>query len=63
MTLETGRKYDLDTLHFTGWTAGDGSETIGYNIADYFGPDGTYKGPDTCGIEPTFRLTPVSQNS
>jgi hypothetical protein len=38
-----------------GWTEGDGTGHEGYNVADYFDPEGRYRGPDEHGIEPIFR--------
>ena len=54
MKLTKGTKYDASKLTCTGWTEGDGSGHDGYNVADYFTADGTYLGPDECGIEPIF---------
>jgi hypothetical protein len=47
-TLVVGDRYDLSSLneHY----AGDLPE--GYHLADYFGPQGEYKGADIHGIEP-----------
>ncbi len=53
--LQTGRKYDVNSLTFIGWTIGDGTSTDGYNAFDYFTPDGSYLGPDEHGIEPLYR--------
>lgn len=59
MKLITGQKYDRSTLTFTGWTAPDPRNAApdvieGYHIDHYFSTDGTYKGPDEFGVEPTF---------
>lgn len=56
MTLEPGNTYDVTTLDFCGWTAGDGSSTDGYAVDCYFDAEGRYLGPDTHGIEPEFYL-------
>lgn len=51
-TLETGRKYDVNTLTFIAWTKGDDTSSDAYNAYDYFAADGSYLGPDQHGIEP-----------
>ena len=62
MILEAGKVYDLDALVFTGWTDGDGSGAMGYNVQHYFvavgRSGGRYLGPDICGIEPIFEDAP-----
>lgn len=58
MILETGQIYDPNALVFIGWTDGDGSGAIGYNVWDYFDAGGRYLGPDICGIEPIFEDAP-----
>ena len=55
MTLEIGKTYDLNTLRFIGWTTGDGSNTDGYHVEDYFA-GGSYAGPDEHGIEPILEM-------
>jgi hypothetical protein len=54
MKLTKGNTYDLATLNCIGWTAGDGSGSEGYNVADYFDATGRYLGADDHGIEPIF---------
>lgn len=54
MKLTKGEQYDISTLTCLGWTDGDGTGHEGYNVADYFGADGTYRGADEHGIEPLF---------
>jgi hypothetical protein len=59
MTLETGTKYDRSTIKFTGWTAPDERNCTpdaveGYQPDYYFTANGTYKGPDEYGVEPTW---------
>lgn len=54
MTLKKNIPYDLNSLKLTGWTDGDGSGHDGYNVADYFGAESRYLGPDAHGIEPVF---------
>ena len=58
MILEAGKIYNLDELVCTGWTDGDGSGAMGYNVWDYFDAEGRYLGPDICGIEPIFEDAP-----
>lgn len=53
--LKRGRKYDLSTLEFIGWTKGDGTSTAGYSVWDYFDRDGKYLGADRHKIAPKFR--------
>jgi hypothetical protein len=55
-TLKPGQKYDLRALAYShcGWTAGDGTSTLGYDAWWYFDNDGVYLGPDMHGIEPLF---------
>lgn len=57
MTLETGRKYEVTSLAFSGWTKGDGSSTDGYSVEYYFAVDGSCLGPDEHDIEPVFART------
>ncbi len=54
MKLEQGKFYDLESLVYLGWMKdGKPMPTLhGYNVEDYFSPDGTYQGPDDEGIEP-----------
>jgi len=53
--LETGKKYDLETLGTSyGWSDGDESADDWRNVDDWFAADGTYKGPDCDGVEPLF---------
>ena len=59
MTLETGKKYDRSTITFTGWMAPDERNCApdvveGYHPDYYFAADGSYKGPDEHGVEPTW---------
>ena len=55
LKLEAGKKYDLETLGTNyGWSDGDDSANDWRNVDDWFAADGTYKGPDCDGIEPTF---------
>lgn len=47
------------SLEFRGWAHVSGrkieeSEVAGYNVADYFGRDGAYAGPDKDGIYPSL---------
>ncbi len=56
MKLTKDTKYDLATLHCTGWTESDGTGHDGYNFTDYFRDGGVYLGPDEHGIEPLFDL-------
>ncbi len=53
MKLTKGNRYELSTLTVDDWTLGDGTGTLGYNIADYF-RDGRYLGADEHGIEPVI---------
>jgi hypothetical protein len=53
-TLTKGRKYDIHSLRFIGWTPGDGTGSQGYNAFDYFSPNGTYLGADEHKIQPIF---------
>lgn len=50
-TLEKGKKYNTDTLVPQGW---NGNDHDGYNCWDYFDADGTYRGADEHGVEPTW---------
>jgi len=56
--LVKGQRYETDGLDaaFVGWT---GTGTEGYNIHDYFGPRGEYRGPDQHGIEPMFETNAI----
>ena len=58
MILETGKIYECAALTFIGWTAGDGSEPLGYDMRYYFDGQGRYLGPDIYGIEPIFEDAP-----
>lgn len=53
-TLEIGPRYDLTGSELVGWTEGDGSGSMGYDVSYYF-HNGYYLGPDICGIEPIFK--------
>jgi hypothetical protein len=46
MILTRGKKYNLKTLTFLGWTTGDGTSLTGYSVSDYFRDNGIYLGPD-----------------
>ena len=50
--LVKGEKYDVNNLELIGWTEGDGTDTAGYHIGDYFDADNKYRGADLHGIEP-----------
>ncbi len=50
--LVKGMKYNVKSLSLIGWTVGDGSGAEGYTLENYFDAEGTYRGPDICGIEP-----------
>ena len=42
-------------VHKDGWWDGQRvSEMRGYDVHDYFSPDGMYLGPDDDGVEPTW---------
>jgi hypothetical protein len=56
MTLKIGTKYDIDALKCTGWKGDEKLGHEGYNFFDYFDVDGTYKGADDFGIEPTAEV-------
>jgi len=67
--LEQGKQYVWQTLRFTGWAGNDaiyddqGNRNPGmdaYNVSDYFGDDGSYKGPDMYGVEPTFERAAIT---
>ncbi len=54
MTLEAGKRYDIEQLQCIDWTEGDGTGHEGYNWRDYFDANGVYLGPDPSGIEPVL---------
>ena len=42
-------------LELAGWAGdADGTENDTYQISDYFGADGVYRGPDQHGVYPIF---------
>ena len=48
---ENDQEIDSGLLEFEGFPQG----CEGYNLADYFGNDGEYLGPDEGGIEPIYK--------
>lgn len=56
ITLRQGQQYDTEHLEFDGWS---GRAPEGQSCWKYFEPDGTYTGPDQCGIEPTWTAESV----
>lgn len=70
MKLTVGKKYQVDSLTFTGWTdcsslngECEPGATEGYNVSDYFDRDGVYLGQDEYGIEPLFDHTYQPENT
>lgn len=55
MKLEEGKIYMVENLQFSTWSNPNLENTEGYNVGDYFLPDGEYLGPDDLGIEPEFK--------
>ena len=49
---------DGQAVAFIGWAGPDvsGKEDDAYHVADFFGPDGKYRGPDQHGIYPVFEI-------
>ena len=58
MILQKGKIYAQSLLILRGWTAGDGSDHVGYAEEYYFDAYGRYLGPDIHGIEPIFEDQP-----
>ena len=49
---------DGQAVEFVGWAGPDttGREDDAYHVADFFGPDGKYRGPDQHGTYPVFAI-------
>jgi hypothetical protein len=49
---------DGQAVEFVGWAGPntDGREDDAYHVADFFGPDGNYRGPDQYGTYPVFAI-------